>query len=286
MLKNLTRFYYPETIEEACKKLGSKKEKAVVIAGGTSEVLRKDSAIEALVDISRIKELNYIKKDKLTYRIGASTPVQDIYKSKVLKGPAGEMLTTAAGKIGSTLLRNSITAGGNLAAVFPWSDLPPVYLALDAEVVLRKGKPKRTVPVENLLKERPLKFLAKNEIIAEISVPVYGKGNGVAFTKFAKTANDYALITVAVRLFVKAGKIEQARIAVNGATVAPVRLLEAEKLLQGAKAGKAVIEKAAAKAAKEADIRKDYRAGIDYRREVLEVLVRRCLEDALKQAEK
>ncbi|MGM0600345.1 MAG: FAD binding domain-containing protein [Candidatus Rifleibacteriota bacterium] len=286
MLKNLTRFYYPETIEEACKQLGSKKEKAVVIAGGTSEVLRKDSGIEALVDISRIKELNYIKKDKLTYRIGAATPVQDIYKSDVLTGPSGEILTTAAGKIGSTLLRNSITAGGNLAAVFPWSDLPVVYLVLDAEVVLRKGKPKRTVPVENLLKEKPSKFLGKNEIIAEIAVPVYGKGNGVSFTKFAKTANDYALITVAVRLFVKAGKIEQARIAVNGATIAPVRLYQAEELLQGEKALKGVIEKAAAKAAKVAEIRKDFRASVEYRREVLEVLVKRGLEDALKQAKK
>jgi CO/xanthine dehydrogenase FAD-binding subunit len=286
MLKKLTRFYYPQTIEEACKLMGQKDEKAAVIAGGTSEALRKDNSIEALIDISRVKELQFIKKDKNCYRIGATTTIQDIYKCKDLHGPTGEVLKTAAGKIGSTLLRNSITAGGNLAGIFPWSDLPPVYMALDAEVVLRKGKPKRTVPITSLLEKRPADFLAANEIIAEIVLPVYGKGTGISFSKFAKTANDYALITVATRLTVKGGKIEQARIALNAVTIAPVRCVEAETLLEGQKPTAALIASAAQQAAKSANIRKDFRASVEYRQEILEVLVRRSLEDSLKQAKK
>ncbi|MDN5280111.1 MAG: aerobic carbon-monoxide dehydrogenase medium subunit [Clostridiales bacterium] len=286
MLKKLTQFYYPETIEEACKYLGKKGEKTAVVAGGTSEALRQDNSIEALVDISRVKELNYIRKDSSIYRIGATTPIQDIYKCSDLKGPSGEILKYTAGKIGSTLLRNSITAGGNLAAIFPWSDLPPVYLALDAEVVLRKGKPKRTVPVENLINERPNKFLGENEIIAEIAVPVYGKGTGTSFVKFAKTANDYSMITVATRVTLKSGKIEQARIALNAVTISPVRIKDAEKILEGQKPTSDLIAEAAAKTAEKAEIRKDFRASKEYKREVLEVLVRRSLEEALEMAKK
>lgn len=286
MLKKLSRFYYPETIEDACTMLGTKGEKSAVIAGGTSEVLRQNNTIEALVDISRIKELNYIEKDGDIYKIGAATPVQDIYKSNELKGPAGELVTLAAGKIGSTLLRNCITAGGNLAAVFPWSDLTPAYMALDTEIVCRRGKPKRTVPIMTLIEERPAKFLAENEIIAEIQIPIYGKGTGTSFHKLAKTSNDYSLITVATLITLKSGKIEKARIALNAVVAQPCRCPEAEALLTGQKPDAELFAKAAQIVADSVNIRKDFRASVEYREEVLQVIVRRCLEEAAAKAAK
>lgn len=286
MLKKLTRFYHPKTIEEACLYLGNKEQKTALIAGGTSEVLRNDNNIEALVDLSKVEELCYIKQDSAYIRIGAATPVQDIYKSKGLKGPSAELLKTAAGKIGSTLLRNAITAAGNLAGLFPWSDLPPVYMALDAEVVCRKGKPKRTVSVQKLIDTRADKFLSTAEIIAEIVVPVYGKGTGVHFAKFAKTSNDYAMISLAIRLTQKAGKIEQARIAVNAVTATPTRCLEAENMLAGKKGNAELFATVAKKAATSLSIRHDIRASKDYRQEVLEVMVRRGLQEAFDKAAK
>jgi CO/xanthine dehydrogenase FAD-binding subunit len=286
MLKKLTQFFYPDSIEDACKLLGSKKEKTAVVAGGTSEALRKDTSIEALVDLSKVKELNYIKTSSKSFAIGAMTPVQDIFKCEKLSGPAGELLRLSAGKIGSTLLRNSITIGGNLAAIFPWSDLPPALMVLDAEVVCRKGKPKRTIPVETIITERAREFLANDEIIAEIQIPTFDKNTGTSFTKFAKTANDYSLITVAVRITKAAGKVKEARIALNAVTANPVRFNEAEKILEGEKPSSSLIAKAAEKVADMAQIRNDFRATKEYRKEVLEVLVRRCIEEALDKAGK
>ena len=286
MLKKLTRFYYPKTIEEACLHLGNREQKTALIAGGTSEVLRNDNSIEALVDLSKVKELCYIRSDSAYIHIGAGTPVQDIYKSKDLKGPSGELLKAAAGKIGSTLLRNSITAAGNLAGLFPWSDLPPVYMVLGAEVVCRKGKPKRTVPVQRFIDTRAAQFLAEAEIIAEIMVPIYGKGTGVHFAKFAKTSNDYAMISLAIRLTQKSGRIEQARIAVNAITATPTRCLEAESVLEGQKGNAELFATAAKKAVSSLAVRRDVRASSDYRKEVLEVMIRRGLQEAFDKAGK
>ncbi len=286
MLKKLTRFYYPKTIEEACRFLGTDEQKATVIAGGTSEALKRDNNIEALVNISGIRELNHITKTAGGYRIGAATPVQDIYKSTDLKGPSGDLLKEAAGKIGSTLLRNSITAGGNLAALFPWSDLPVVYMVLDAEVVCRKGKPKRTVPVQTIIDTKVQQFLAKDEIFSEIVVPEYGKGTGTSFSKLAKTANDYSMLTLAVRITMKSGKIDQARVAINAITASPVRLGEVEKILTGQKPGAELFAEAARKGAETVNIRKDFRASKEYRKEVLEVIIRRGLEEASARAGK
>jgi len=286
MLKKLTRFYYPKTIEEACRFLGADEYKAAAIAGGTSEALKRDNSIEALVDLSGVKELSQITKAASGYRIGAATPVQDIYKSVALKGPSGDLLKLAAGKIGSTLLRNSITAGGNLAAIFPWSDMPVVYMVLDAEVVCRKGKPKRTVPVQTVIDTKAQQFLAKDEIFAEIIVPEFGKGTGTSFYKMAKTANDYSMLTLAIRLTVKAGKIDQARVALNAITASPVRLGEVEKILTGQKPSVELFAEAAAKGAETVNIRKDFRASKEYRQEVLEVIIRRGLEEAAAKAGK
>ncbi len=284
MLKKLTRFYHPKTMEEACHLLGNSELKTAVIAGGTSEVLRKDNSIEALVNLAGVKELSYISKDPLNFRIGAATPIQDIFKSDILSGPAGNLLKTATGRIASTPLRNAITAGGNLAAIFPWSDLPAVYLVLDAEIVCRRGKPKRTVPVQTIVDLKAPQFLEKGEIIAEIVIPCLGKGTGTAFAKLVKTANDYSMATIAIRMTYKNGVVDQARIAVNAVTAAPTRCIEAENLLIGQKPDDALIRAAAAKAIDSLTIRKDFRASHEYRREACEVMMRRALTEAIAAA--
>lgn len=286
MLKKLTHFHYPKTIEEACKLLGNKKEKVAIVAGSTSENLKRNNTVEALVDLSKVKELNYIKKDASGFKIGATTPIQDIYKSKELNGPVGNFIKTAAGKIGSTLLRNLITIGGNIAEIFPWSDLPPVMLALDAEVVCKSGKPKRTLPVSTIISERATKVLKNNEIIAEIQIPKFGKSTGFHYTKFAKTKNDYSMITVAIRITKAAGIIKEARIALNAVTATPVRCLKAEKLLEGKKSSEALLEKVISKAISEITISKDFRASKEYKKEVFGVLLKRGLADAIKKAGK
>ena len=286
MLKKLTHFHYPKTIEEACKLLDRRKEKIAIIAGRTSENLKQNNNMEALVDPSKVKELNYIKKEATGFKIGALTPVQDIFKSKDLKGPAGELLKTAAGKIGSTLLRNLITIGGNVAEIFPWSDLPPVLLALDAEIVCKSGKPKRTIPVSTIIAERTVNVLKKNEIFSDILIPNFDKSTGTHFRKFAKTQNDYSMITIAIRITKAAGNIKEARIALNAVTATPVRCVKAEKMLEGKKASEALIEKVVAEAISEITISKDFRASKEYKQEVLGVLLKRGLADAIAKAGK
>lgn len=115
-------------------------------------------------------------------------------------------------------------------------------------------------------------------------MPAYGPGTGTAFAKLAKTANDYALISLAVRLTLKDGAVNQARIAVNAITAQPVRCLDAEKLLEGKVLTEELTAEAANKAADSLNIRKDIRAGEEYRREVFVVMVRRALNEAFENA--
>ncbi len=284
MLKKLTQFYHPTTIEEACKLLA--KPKTAIIAGGTAEALKKDDSIEALVDITHIKELSHLDQDASTIKIGATTTVQEIYKSQKLKGMSGNFLKQVAGTVAATALRNTITAGGNLAAQLWWSDLPVAYLILDAEVVCRLGKPKRTVSVVQIINDTPAKFLKKGEIISEILVPCFGNNTGFDFRKQIKTHHDYPTITAATRITLKNGLISEARIACNAVTPFPFRCQEAEKLLVGKKPTAENIEKAAEKAANSIKYREDFRASKEYRQEVFQVMVRRSLQASVEAATK
>lgn len=285
MLKKLTQFYYPKTVAEASKYLKSTTETTAIIAGGTSEKLRNSASIDALVDITKIKGLNFLTADSKSIKLGATTPMQEVYKSK-LSGVSGELLKNCAGKIGSTLLRNSITVGGNISAIFPWSDFPVALMALDATVTCDNGKTQRTLPISEVVESKAGDFLKAGELVTEITIPAYKAGTGAAFAKMAKTTNDYALITVATRLTLANGKIADAKVAVNAITVAPVYCKEAQKMLVGEKPSAALFEKAAAKAVKELKVRKDYRATDEYRKEVCEVMVRRSLEESLEKASK
>ncbi len=283
MLKNLTAVLRPSSIEEACSLLADKGRKHAILAGGTHIAGLEDPSIEVLVDLGGL-HLSYIRKSPEGFSIGAMTPVQDVFKSAVLTGPAGDVLRSAAGKIGSTLLRNAVTVGGNLTCVFPWSDLPPVFLALDASVLIRRGPPKKTVLVKNLLEQNPRQFLDPNDIVVEIGIPNLPPATGTAFAKFAKTSNDYALITVASRLTLAEGRISGARIALNGCVKRPQRRENAEQHLLGKAPSVALLREAARMALNEMEMTQDFRASLEYRQEVAEVLVRRCLEEALEKA--
>jgi CO/xanthine dehydrogenase FAD-binding subunit len=281
MLKNLKNFYRPRSIADACTLLDSR-EKNIVLAGGTHLGVIEDSSVEGLVDLKHLS-LSYVRKDSRGYRIGAMTPVYDLSMSSMLTGPSGNLIRKACSTIGSTLLRHAITAGGNCVSVFPWSDLPPVFLALDASFVISDGKRERVVPAATFFAESPREILGQTSLLTEIQVPEYPAGTGTAFHKVAKTKNDFATITVAVRLDRQQETITNARIALNAVVRKPSRCSEAEQLLLKQTASATLFEKAGQAAVKGLVFTADIRETREYRAEVLPVYVRRCLSEAAGQ---
>lgn len=283
MLKKLSNFYRPITIDEACALLGSNTAKNVALAGGTYLAELNDFSIEGLVDLSKLG-LNYIKEDDKNFYIGAMTPVQDIYKSQILSGATGDLLKSSAKKIGTTLLRNSITIGGNIVALLPWSDMPLSLLALDAEVVVHKGVPKKTIPIHYLFEKQPKDFLDKSEIITEIVVPKFGYNTSTSYIKFSKTENDYSLVTVAIRLTFDNLAVTDARIIIGGCTKKPFRCLESEQYLIKTKdISNDTIEAVAQKATTNIELINDIRASKEYRLQIIPILVKRGIGDAISK---
>jgi CO/xanthine dehydrogenase FAD-binding subunit len=91
---------------------------------------------------------------------------------------------------------------------------------------------------------------------------------------------------VAIALEADGETIAEARIGLAGAAVTPLRAIEAEAVLRGAKATEDVLESAAAVAAATCSPLDDTEGSEWYRREMVRVFVRRAAERARAHAMK
>ena len=282
-MKKLNAFYYPNNVDEALGFLADKSRRLIPIAGGTALSLSLPSDVEGLVDITRCG-LDYIKGNPNKLTIGAATIVETMANSDLLKGSCLGILKTASQRLNSITLRNSVTLGGNIIQLFPWSDLPIPLLALDA-IISIAGPRQREIPADEFFASHPRKQLEQGDLLVEISIPVPAENSGGAYIKHALTEVDQALLSVAATLTVKEGTCQAARLVLGAVQPLPKRSLKAEEILVGAELNEALISVAAQAARAEISPVSDFRAGQEYRSELIEVLTRRCLMESWKTAQ-
>ena len=281
-MRNLTKFYYPETVEEALDLLRDKSENRSIVAGGSSVSLSRNDRVKALVDVTRMG-LDYIKDGKGFVVIGATTRIQDIYKSPMIKEMANGMMSQAALDVASRPLRNSITLGGNIAGLRVWSDMPTILLALDATVKVR-GSEERMIPAVDFFKTHPSKVIGDDSVVVEVMFPKTMDNSGGHYVKFSKTKGDYAIISVGCYLEFEDDTCSLARIAVGSVANLPTRIPEAEHVLEGNPVDDALIEKAAGVSRDSIKPVSNIWGSAEYKSELVFALVRRALGECVKKA--
>lgn len=233
----LTRFDYavPATVEEAAALLAATPGSRV-LAGGQSLLadLQKDGApAPLLVDLRRVPGLRGISEGPDgTLRIGAMTTLAELADDPRLR-LAYPVLGEAARSNGDPQVRNRGTVAGNLAATGRPTDLPVAAAVTGASVVVGDTSGSRTLTAEEfaaLVAEDRLAGL----VVTRIELPAPPAGQSGTFEKIAVRATRYPLCAVAVQAARAAdGTLVSARIAVTGATPAPVRLPALEQALPG-----------------------------------------------------
>jgi aerobic carbon-monoxide dehydrogenase medium subunit len=283
-VSKLKQFFYPETLEEARKILVDESVKTGIIAGGTSVSLARDSSLEALVDITRMK-INSITEENGTFFVGAASTIHDLQVSKPVKSIGDGMVSYAASLIASRPLRNVITLGGNIAQLKNWSDMPVVLMTLDASVRVT-GEDEEIVSAWEFFKDHPQKLLKPGEIVTEIIFPKPPKNAVCDYIKFAKTYGDYAIATVGTYLEFKEGKCVEARIVVGAVHNLPQLLREVEEILEGHEITPTLIDKAAKAAREEVKTVSNLWGTAEYKKDVVENLVRTSLTNTFEKAGK
>ena len=278
-VEHIREYHTPGTVEEALSLL--QREGAFLVAGGTDVTVHHGEETEILVDITRIG-LNEIRRDEQGVHIGAAATMFDLTASEIIASVADGILSEAAESFISRQIRHAATLGGNLARSSPAADLPPPLLALDATIHIRRDDGDAEFPLNDFFKG-PGENALEGGLLTAVTIPDPESRRG-CFLKVGRTSEDLALVNAGVSLRIRDGICRDVRIALGSVGPAPMRVPDAESVVEGSEPSAALLEEAAAKVTENVEPRDDHRAGAAYRRQVSGVLARRGLETCLRNA--
>jgi xanthine dehydrogenase YagS FAD-binding subunit len=127
---------------------------------------------------------------------------------------------------------HAIMGGKRCFAVCP-SDTAVALAALDAQILVTGTKGERKIPVTDFFSPMG-NALAHDEMVREIEFPKLTMSNQQRFVKFTlRKPVDFAVVSVASIITVKADICNDARIAIGAVAPGPVRAIQAEAFMKG-----------------------------------------------------
>lgn len=287
MIPNSFDYFTAKSLDEALSLLGQHKDDGKLLAGGHSLIpamkLRL-SEPQVLIDISKIKELSYIRHEGGKIHIGATTTHYQIESSDLLRRVC-PLLPEAASQLGDVQVRNKGTIGGSLVHADPAADWPAAVLALGASLVVVGPKGERVIKAEDFFVELFTTALLPGEILREIRFDVPIGRVGQCYKKFRHPASGFAVVGAAVTLSLdSSGKCQSAGVGITGATAKAYRAKGVESALKGAVLDGKTVAAAASHASQGIDGYTDLFASGEYRLHLAEVYTRRALETAVSRA--
>jgi carbon-monoxide dehydrogenase medium subunit len=261
-----------------------------VIAGGTNlipQMKEKIKSPEFLIDVCDLPELSQIKEENGIISMGAGTTIADIMSSEIIKSKS-PILASAAKQLGSPLIRNRATLGGNIADASPAADMAPPLLALEAFLYLAsEGEEEREVPLDQFFKGPNQTDMKENEVITRISFMAPEQPlTGAYFKLGLRNAMAISVVSVAVMFDVKEGICRKARIALGSVAPKPVRAYGVERGLEGKELNQDVIEESSNAVKNDISPISDIRASAAYRQHTASALLKRAIIEARDRGNK
>ena len=281
-------YYVPDSIEEALALLRDLGGDAKLLAGGQSLVPAMNFRVvqpSALIDLNRIKEMDYLREDDNCLRVGAMTRERTLEFALVVAKKL-PLLAEAMQYVAHPQIRNRGTLGGSLANADPAAELPVLMLALDARLKVRGADSERWVDAGNFFSGMFTTDLASGEMLVEIELPIQAARAGWSFMEVAPRAGDYALMGVAALVTLdEAGKCSAAKLVYLNAGDGPVNATQAVKRLQNEVINDKLMDEAAV-IASESEINPfgNIHTSPEFQRHLAKVLTKRALAQAVARA--
>ncbi len=282
-------FHEPTSISDACELMARHRGEARLLAGGTDLLVNMKKKVlnpKRLVSLGRIPELTQVERSNGTLWIGAGATVSAIAASAMVARDASA-LGLGARALGTPLIRNLATIGGNIGSARPAADLPPALIVYGAVLVLRSVAGERRLPIGEFFKGPGLTAAHEDELIAAVVIQVPAGYAGAGYLNLGvRKAQDCNIVNVAsyLELDGRAEVIRAARVALGSVGPTPLRSPSAEAVLIGQKPTEALFDLAADAAQRDCMPILDFRGSAEYRRDMVGVLARRTLTMALAEA--
>jgi CO/xanthine dehydrogenase FAD-binding subunit len=240
-----------------------------------------------LVSLHKLKNLKGIDKSKDgSLRVGALTTITEIERHPDVR-VGWTALGEGADSLGSPLVRNRGTIGGNIANARPAADSVIPTIALGGKLTLTRPSGTRVVPAEEFPTGPGLSVIEPDEILTEIHYPAPLPYSGSAYYKLAnRKALEISTVGVAVWLTMESpeGAVKDVRVALGAVGPTPILAESVKDVLIGNTPNESILAKAAKAAAGDARPIDDHRGSAWYRVMMVESLTLRLLKIALKRA--
>lgn len=227
-----TEFIRPQSLAEVLQALRDRPD-VKLLAGATDlgvEVNLRHSRPPLVLAVDRLEELRTLTFDAGSLEIGAALTLSEVERELGGRVP---LLDRLFPQFASRLIRNAATFGGNLSTGSPIGDSAPVFLALDASVVLSSLEGDREVPLSAYYTGYRQSVRRPDEMLRAIRIPL-PLADKTAFYKIAKRRfDDISSVSVGIALQVTDGVVASARIGLGGVAATPIRALATEEALLG-----------------------------------------------------
>lgn len=276
------KYQRANTVEEGIEQLTELGDEAKLLAGGQSLVAMMNFRLvrpSALVDITPIPDLQYLEPDGEGLKVGALTPhrwVEEMEDPDLLEDFS--VLKEAARWVGHYPIRTLGTFGGSIAHADPSAEWCMLAVLLDAEIVAVGPEGERVIPASDFFQGFFMTALEPDEMVVEVRFPE--PAPHASIQEFARRAGDFAIVSAAVSLDVRDKECHSARVVLGGVSDVPLRVPEAERVLERGDISREAFDEAGQEAAKAIDPPSDVHGDADYRRDLSAVLVRRALTEA------
>lgn len=239
---------------------------AQLLAGGTDLALQVTQfyrELPKMIYVGNVAEMKQLEEDDQQIVIGAARSLSDSYEALNRVFPdMGELLHRFA----SLQIRNQGTLGGNIGNASPIGDAPPVLMALNARLVLRKGEQRRELPIDDYFLDYKKTAQQTSEFIEKIIVPKPAADQHFKVYKLSKRLDDdISAVCGAFNLTIVDGVISEARIAFGGMAAVPKRAAACERELLNKPWNQATVKAAMQALSGDFEPLSDFRASKEYR---------------------
>jgi CO/xanthine dehydrogenase FAD-binding subunit len=272
----------PTTLDGALQALSSGDD-VRLLAGGQTLVPIMNFRLatpDRLVDLNGVRELSGIAlQDDGSLVIGAMTRHRAVEQSDLVREQM-PLLHMAMPLIAHVQIRNRGTIGGSLAHCDPAAEWPALCLALDARIIATSRAGCRAIPIADFAQGILTTALAPDEILTEVHFPKQVPGRRFAIKEMARRHGDFALAGIACAVdFDAENLVIASRIVAFGVEDTAVLLDGVSAAIRGRKLTEALLREVGDLAAATVMPRDDFHASEIYRRELVDVMLRRALAE-------
>lgn len=285
----LESYVRPAGLDEALTVLADPEAMPLVIAGGTDLIpqLRKarmngtggDETPRLVLDLSKLDDLCGVRVDGGMLEVGAAVTMAAVAAHPAVKELL-PVLAEAAASVGSPLVRNRATVGGNLVTASPSADTAPPLLAAGAAVRIARAGGSREVPLTRFFVDYRKTALQEGELLTHVLVPLVGRPLPGRFEKIGlRNADAISVMCAACEIELDGTLCVAARIALGAVAPVPLRAFAVEDALNGRELTEDVASECARLVHEHISPIGDVRASARYRAWVAEAVVARMIAE-------